>query len=84
MERKDHFASSVTERNRMMGKDFFEKSHEIFVDLLNLANEELISKRLKIEPSVIIRKVISPAKDLYFKNLSELLGSSLEKKSRPP
>ena len=63
----------------MMDKDFFEKSNKIFVDLLNLANEELRSKGLKFEPSGIIGKVISPLKDLYFKNLTELLESFSKK-----
>jgi hypothetical protein len=63
-----------------MDKDFFEKSNKIFVNLLNLENEELGSKGLKVEPSVIIGKVISPLKDLYSKNLTELLESFLKKK----
>ena len=63
----------------MMDKDFFEKSNKIFVNLLNLANEELKSKGLNCEPSVIIGKVISPLKDLYFKKLTELLESFLNK-----
>jgi hypothetical protein len=49
------------------------------VNLLNRANEKLGSKGLKFERSVIIWKVIPPVKDLYFKNLTELLGSFLKK-----
>lgn len=54
---------------------FFEKSNRIFEDLLNLANEEFESKGIKIEPSVIIEKIISPLKTLFLKNVTELLES---------
>ena len=65
-----------------MDKIFFEKSNKIFVDLLNLANEELGSKGVRIESSAIIEKVISPLKDYYMKNLSELLESFLRNDSK--
>ena len=58
-----------------MDQDFFEKSNKIFADLLKLANEELGSKGLKIEPSIIMGKIISPLQDLYIKNLAEVLES---------
>jgi hypothetical protein len=63
----------------MFDQDFFAKSNEIFADLLNLANQELGSKGVKIEPSVIVDRIISPLKGLYLKNLTELLESFLEK-----
>jgi hypothetical protein len=63
----------------MLDRDFFAKSDEIFTDLLNLANQELGSRGVKIEPSVIVDKIISPLKTLYLKNLTELLESFLEK-----
>jgi hypothetical protein len=63
----------------MLDRDFFAKSDEIFTDLLNLANQELGSRGVKIEPSVIIDKIISPLKTLYLKNLTELLESFLTK-----
>ncbi len=63
----------------MLDRDFFAKSNEIFTDLLNLANQELGSKGVKIGPSVIVDRIISPLKDLYLKNLTELLESFLEK-----
>ena len=65
-----------------MDKIFFEKSNKIFVDLFNLANEELGSKGVRIESSAIIEKVISPLKDYYMKNLSELLESFLRNDSK--
>ena len=63
----------------MLDRDFFEKSDEIFTDLFNLANQELGSRGVKIEPSVIVDKIISPLKTLYLKNLTELLESFLMK-----
>jgi hypothetical protein len=63
----------------MLDGDFLTKSNEIFVDLLNLADEELCSKGMNIEPSVIVDKIISPLKYLYLKNLNELLESFMEK-----
>ena len=63
----------------MLDRDFFAKSNEIFMNLLNLANQELDSKGVKIEPSVIIDRIISPLKTLYLKNLTELLESILGK-----
>ncbi len=63
----------------MLDQDFFTKPNEIFSDLLNLANEELTSKGINIEPSVIVDRIISPLKDLYLKNLTELLESFLRK-----
>jgi hypothetical protein len=66
--------------NIMLDGNFFAKSNEIFVDLLNLANEELCSKGMNIEPSVIVDKIISPLKHLYLNNLNELLESFMEKK----
>ena len=63
----------------MLDRVFFAKSNEIFTTLFNLANEELASKGINIEPSVIVNRIISPLKDLYLKNLTELLESLLEK-----
>ena len=63
----------------MLDWDFFTKSNKIFSDLLNLANEELTSKGINIEPSLIVDRIISPLKDLYLKNLTELLESFLRK-----
>jgi hypothetical protein len=47
--------------------------------LLNLANKELGSRGINIEPSVIVGKIISPLKDLYIRNLAGLLESLPEK-----
>jgi hypothetical protein len=63
----------------MLDRDFFSKSDEVFTDLLNLANEELGSKGLNIEPSIIVSRIISPLKDIYLRNLAEVLESLLEK-----
>jgi hypothetical protein len=65
----------------MLEGDFFAKSKEIFVILLNLANEELCSKGMNIEPSLIVDRIISPLKYLYLKNLNELLESFMERNS---
>jgi len=65
-------------RNIMFGQDFLAKSDKIFANLLTLANEELGSKGVKIEPSIIVDRIIPPLKDLYLKNLIELLESFLE------
>jgi hypothetical protein len=65
----------------MLGRDFFARSDEVFVTLFNLANEELNFNGIKIEPSVIVDEIISPLKDLYLKNLTELLESLLKKNS---
>jgi hypothetical protein len=63
----------------MLSRDFFERSDEVFVTLFNLANEELNFNGIKIEPSVIVDKIISPLKDLYLKILTELLESLLKR-----
>ena len=63
-----------------MDQVFFEKSNKIFVDLFNLANEELRSSGLGVESATIVEKVISPLKDHYMKNLSNLLESILQNK----
>ncbi len=64
----------------MLDRDFLRKLNEIFASLVNLTNDELASKGINIEPSVIIDRIMSPLKDLYLKNLAELLESFLEKK----
>ena len=63
----------------MLDRVFFAKSNETFTTLFNLANEELASKGINIEPSVIVDRIISPLRDHYFKNLTELLESFREK-----
>lgn len=65
----------------MLDRDFFARTDEIFVTLFDLANKELNFNGVKIEPSVIVDKIISPLKDLYLKNLTELLESFLKKTS---
>jgi hypothetical protein len=64
----------------MLDNEFFNKSNGIFKELLDLANDEIGSGRLNIEPSVIVDRIICPLKALYLKNLSELLQAFLEKK----
>jgi hypothetical protein len=64
----------------MLDRDFIAKCNGIFTDLLDLANKELFSNGMNIEPSVIVDKIISPLKDLYLKNLAELLESLMKKK----
>jgi hypothetical protein len=48
--------------------------------LLDLATEKLGSNGMNIEASVIVDKIISPLKDLYLKNLTELLESLMKNK----
>lgn len=64
---------------RMLSRDFVEKSDKIFADLCDLANDELRSSGLNVEPSVIVNRIISPLKDLYIRNLTALLESLLKK-----
>ena len=64
----------------MIDEDIFAKSNEIFSDLFNLANQALGSKGLNIAPSVIVERIISPLKDLYLKNLAEVLESHIKEK----
>ena len=64
----------------MGNNGLLEKSNRIFAELVRLTNEELNSNGLKIEPSLIVEKIVSPAKEIYIKNLNELLGSLLGKK----
>jgi len=63
----------------MLDRDFFAESNEIFTSLFNLANEELASRGINVEPGIIVDRIISPLKDIYLKNLTELLESLLEK-----
>lgn len=63
----------------LLHQEFIEDSHTIFEDLFNLAIEELGSNGMKIEPSLIFNKVISPIRMLYLKNLGEVIASVLEK-----
>jgi hypothetical protein len=63
----------------MLDQIFFANSDKIFMDLLDLAHNELVSAGVNVEPSVIVGRIISPLKDLYLKNLVELLESSLAK-----
>jgi hypothetical protein len=66
----------------MLDRDFTANTNKIFTDLLDLANKELNSAGFSVEPSVIVGRIISPLKDLYLKNLVELLQSAREKE--PP
>ena len=66
----------------MLDRDFTANTNKIFTDLLDLANKELNSSGFSVEPSVIVGKIISPLRDVYLKNLVELLQSAQEKE--PP
>jgi hypothetical protein len=64
-----------------MGEEgLLEKANPIFASLINLTNEELTSKGFTVAPSLIIEKIVSPVKELYIKNLAELLESLLRTK----
>jgi len=58
---------------------FFEKSNEIFKELLDLANKEFLARRITVEPSVIVDKIITPLKELYLRKSVELLEAYLKK-----
>jgi site-specific DNA-adenine methylase len=60
---------------------FWREDFQNLRDLLDLANDDLGSAGLNIEPSVIVDRIISPLKDLYVKNLAGLLESFLRKNS---
>jgi hypothetical protein len=66
----------------MLDRDFFAKSDKIFAELLNLANDELGSAGLNVEPSVIVDRIISPLKNLCVKNLAGLLESRLARNAQ--
>ncbi len=68
-----------SEMDAMLDQDFFANSDKILSDLLDLANNELNSAGVKVEPSVIVARIISPLKDLYLRSLAELIESSLRK-----
>jgi hypothetical protein len=57
---------------RMVDRDFFEKVNEIFTDLLNLANEELRSNGINIEPSVIIDRIIFSSRKPLFEEFGRI------------
>ena len=64
----------------MDDEGLIEKSNRTFANLINLTNEEFKSQGLKIDPQIIVEKIVSPVKELYIRNLTELLGSILRKK----
>ncbi len=63
----------------MDDEGLIEKSNRTFADLVNLTNEKLKSQGLTIDPQIIVEKIISPVKELYIRNLAELLESLLRK-----
>ena len=64
----------------MDDEGLMEKSNRTFANLVNLTNEKLKSQGLTIDPQIIVEKIISPVKELYIRNLAELLESLLRKK----
>ena len=64
----------------MDDEGLIEKSNRTFANLVNLTNEKLQSQGLTIDPQIIVEKIISPVKELYIRNLAELLESLLRKK----
>ena len=64
-----------------MGEEgLLEKTNTIFANLINVTNEELSSQGFTVAPSIIIEKIVSPVKELYIKNLTQLLESLLRTK----
>ena len=64
----------------MAEEGLLEKSNAIFANLITLTNEELNSQGFTVSPGIIIEKIISPVKELYLKNLTELFESFLRTK----
>lgn len=64
----------------MDDEGLMEKSNRTFANLVNLTSEKLKSQGLTIDPQIIVEKIISPVKELYIRNLAELLESLLRKK----
>jgi len=64
----------------MAEEGLLEKSNVIFSNLINLTNEELNSQGFTVPPGIIIEKIVSPVKELYIKNLTELFESLLRTK----
>ena len=64
-----------------MGEEgLLERANTIFATLIDLTNEELKSQGLTVAPSIIIERIVSPIKELYIKNLTELFESLLRTK----
>ena len=61
----------------MEEQGFLAKSNQSFANLINLTNEELKSQGLTVDPQIIEEKIVSPVKELYIRNLTELLESIL-------
>jgi len=68
------------EDTKMGEEGLLEKANTIFATLINLTNKELNSQGFTVPPSIIIEKIVSPVKDLYIKNLTELFESLLRTK----
>jgi hypothetical protein len=64
----------------MAEEGLLEKSNSIFANLITLANEELNSQGFTVSPGIIIERIVSPVKELYLKNLTELFESLLRTK----
>jgi hypothetical protein len=47
----------------------------IFNELFNRTLEQLASLGVKVEPGEVIKRIIAPVRDVYLKNLSEMLDS---------
>ena len=64
-----------------MGEEgILEKSNAVFANLIALTNEELNSQGFTVPANIIIEKIVSPVKELYIKNLTQLFESLLRAK----
>jgi len=72
--------SNLPEDKKMGEEGLLEKTNTIFANLINVTNEELSSQGFTVAPSIIIEKIVSPVKELYIKNLTQLLESLLRTK----
>ena len=77
---REEMSQNSPEDIKMGEEGLLEKANKVFASLINLTNDELTSQGFKVPPSLIIEKIVSPVKELYIKNLTELLESFLRSK----
>ncbi len=61
--------------------DLHKEAAKIFDDLFLVTFKELGLMGIQVEPGEVIKKVISPVKDVYLKGLLELLALTSRQKS---
>ncbi len=61
--------------------ELHKEAAKIFDDLFMATFQELALMGIHVEPGEVVRKVISPVKDVYLKGLVDLLALTTEKKN---